>query len=140
MIKAIIRKTISFVSYLKNKIKSFSGIDTRPSTEFFKKHFKDQPLIGIEIGVFKGDNAKNLLENLNIEKLYLVDSYEKLYIKDEDIVPSMMEESEYSAFLQKELGFSGIVFNFEKCYELAKKKLRKFSNKIIFIKKNLKTP
>lgn len=33
-------------------------------------------LIGIEIGVFKGLNAKHLFEGLDIKKLYLIDPYE----------------------------------------------------------------
>lgn len=56
-------------------------------------------------------------------------------IRDEDIVLNMMEKSDYSVFLQKELGFSEIVFNFKQCYEIAKKKLKKFDDKVIFVKK-----
>ena len=33
------------------------------------------PLTGVEIGVYKGENALNILENLNIKMLYLVDPY-----------------------------------------------------------------
>jgi hypothetical protein len=33
-------------------------------------------LVGIEIGVAAGEHAISLLENLNIERLYLIDPYE----------------------------------------------------------------
>jgi len=33
------------------------------------------PLTGIEIGVNDGENAKNILESINIHKLYLIDPY-----------------------------------------------------------------
>ena len=32
-------------------------------------------IVGVEIGVFEGDHALSLLENLDIKKLYLVDPY-----------------------------------------------------------------
>ena len=32
-------------------------------------------LVGVELGVFKGFNSENILENLSIKKLYAVDSY-----------------------------------------------------------------
>lgn len=46
----------------------------RPSLNLLKdKH----DLIGIEIGVKFGENAKWMLENLDIKKLYLIDPYEE---------------------------------------------------------------
>lgn len=33
-------------------------------------------LVGVEIGVYKGEHAESLLSNLNIKRLYLVDPYE----------------------------------------------------------------
>jgi len=44
----------------------------RPSLETLRDK-KD--LIGAEIGVYRGDNAKNMLEALDIKKLYLIDPY-----------------------------------------------------------------
>lgn len=89
-------------------------------------------MIGVEIGVFKGDNAENLLRYLNIEKLYLIDSYEKMYIKEKDLLPSY---STISDIVFYEPGFSGIVIDWEKCYEIAKDNLKNFNDKIIFIRK-----
>ena len=44
-------------------------------TQFLKKHFKGKPLVGAEIGVLNGDHVVELLETLNIERLYLIDPY-----------------------------------------------------------------
>lgn len=42
----------------------------------FSELLKDKKdLVGAEIGVFRGEHAKQLLENLDIKKLYLVDLY-----------------------------------------------------------------
>ena len=44
--------------------------------EFLKNHYSDRPLVGAELGVYYGDNAIRMLENLNIKTLYLIDPYE----------------------------------------------------------------
>lgn len=49
----------------------------RTSTKEIKKLFGNKELTGVEIGVYDGKNAESLLKNLNIKKLYLIDSYEK---------------------------------------------------------------
>ncbi len=36
-------------------------------------------LVGVEIGVFKGRNALEILENLDIKKLYLIDNWSRKY-------------------------------------------------------------
>jgi hypothetical protein len=53
-----------------------------PFTAFVNDNIKNElrpepaeNLVGVEIGVFKGTNANYLLQDLNIEKLYLVDNY-----------------------------------------------------------------
>ncbi len=49
----------------------------RPFTTEVKKLFGDKPISGVEVGVFKGRNARNMLKHLpNIEVFYLVDPYE----------------------------------------------------------------
>lgn len=48
----------------------------RPSIKFIKKISGREKLIGVEIGVFRGENSKSILETLNIEKLYLIDPYD----------------------------------------------------------------
>jgi len=53
----------------------------RPSTKFIQDTFGKLPLVGAEIGVLAGTNAKSLLENLNIKWLILVDLWDS-YIQE----------------------------------------------------------
>lgn len=48
---------------------------TRSMTRFMIKNFSNKELIGAEIGVEYGLNAKTMLKYLSIEKLYLIDPY-----------------------------------------------------------------
>jgi len=57
----------------------------RPFISFIKKHFKTKKLIGVEIGVYKGNNALAILKNLNIEKLYLIDIWQ-IYNKIDNFI------------------------------------------------------
>ena len=59
-------------------------------------------LIGAEIGVYKGEHAESLLENLSIKRLYLIDSYEdytdykdakRHYGYDQDILEDAEKEA-----------------------------------------------
>lgn len=48
----------------------------RPSILFMKEYFNQNYfLIGAEIGVNKGINAKSILKELNVKKLYLIDAW-----------------------------------------------------------------
>lgn len=49
-------------------------LEIRPMTQFIKDQGKSD-LIGLEIGNLYGYNARNILDNLSIKKLYLVDPY-----------------------------------------------------------------
>lgn len=82
----------------------------RPMIKFIKDNYPNIPLVGVEIGVYKGDNAYNILNNLNIKKLYLIDPY----------IP-----------YEEDKGWQGN----EKIYQIAKKKLKPFKDKIQFIRK-----
>ncbi len=66
-------------------------------------------LIGVEIGVFQGENALSLLKTSNIKMLYLIDPF-----------------IESEAYTQNEIS---------KAFNKAKKKLRKYKNKITWIVK-----
>ena len=46
---------------------------TRPAIDFMSKHFSNKPVVGAELGVFRGDNALRLFNMLNIQMLHLVD-------------------------------------------------------------------
>lgn len=91
MIKKIIKKTERIRNYgvslvikyftpsLYEKIipilKNNWGNVPRPSILFMKKYFNQKFINGAEIGVDKGKNAKNILKELNIKKLYLIDAW-----------------------------------------------------------------
>jgi hypothetical protein len=48
----------------------------RPSLRLL---YGKENLVGVEIGVYKGRNAKEILDNLDIKKLYLVDNWSRKY-------------------------------------------------------------
>lgn len=56
----------------------------RKIIKIISKHFGDKMLKGAEVGVFYGINAYRLLRSLNIERLYLIDSYDKDILIDLD--------------------------------------------------------
>jgi len=82
----------------------------RPSIRFIKGKFWREALVGAEVGVWKGKNAKGILKLLSISKLYLIDSYE---LHDDCKLTIEGGEGELTA----------------------KKRLKKWSNKLIWIKK-----
>ena len=99
-------------------IKGFSKItrikpeeEIRPMTQFIKDQGK-LDLIGLEIGTLYGYNARNILDNLSIKKLYMVDPY-ILY-------------PEYLDLLSEFAIAAGTI---------SKEKLRPFKNKIVRIYK-----
>ena len=48
---------------------------TRPMFQYLKNNYQ-HPLVGVEIGVWAGSNAINILSTMNIKLLYLIDPYE----------------------------------------------------------------
>jgi hypothetical protein len=85
----------------------------RPSVLFAKRKFGNKELIVVEIGTFEADNALSMLKTLNIKKIYLIDPYTKYESYKND-----------PAYYQ--------VFKAEK---IAEKKLNKYKDKIVWIKK-----
>jgi len=85
----------------------------RHSVRFAKKYFKNKPITAIEIGSWKGENASSIFEELNVRKLYIIDPYlpYQNYVKQ-----------------GKSLG------NLSNAQSIAKRKLSKHKNKIIWIK------
>jgi len=47
----------------------------RPMLQYVKDDNDNREITGVEIGVATGKNALNMLQNLDIDKLYLIDSY-----------------------------------------------------------------
>lgn len=59
--------------------KDIIPIPIRPSIKFMKNYFNNKPLTGLELGVKRGNNAKSILSNLNIKKLFLIDAWLNYY-------------------------------------------------------------
>lgn len=55
------------------------------SIRYCKNYFKSRPIKVIEIGTFKGVNAKDILDNLNVKKIYLIDPYDE-YIGEDNFI------------------------------------------------------
>lgn len=60
-------------------------------------------LIGVEIGVYKGEHAKSLLEHLNIQRLYLIDPYEMYETYNEGRVHYGVDQDPLSLVKQEAL-------------------------------------
>jgi hypothetical protein len=52
------------------------GLEIKSIVKFLKDYFGNSEIMGAEVGVFRGINAKNLLDNLNFKTIYLVDPYQ----------------------------------------------------------------
>ena len=57
----------------------------RPSIRFIKENLKGE-LIGAEIGVDRGRHAQDILNNLNLKKLYLIDSWQPYIQENKKVV------------------------------------------------------
>ena len=75
-------------------------------------------LVGAEIGVYKGDHTKSLLDTLSIKKLYLIDSYEL-----------------YNEYEEGKIHYGVDQDSLEIAEEEARRRLENYSNKIVWIKK-----
>lgn len=58
----------------------------RPFVIFLKQRFGSSPIIGVEIGVKEGDNAAEIIQNLNIQKLFLIDPWKPFDCLSIDII------------------------------------------------------
>jgi hypothetical protein len=69
----------------------------RKSIEYIK-NISSKPLVGAEIGVYTGDNALNIFQNLNIRRLYLIDPY-VMYVDYNSLdLPTALNDAKYEAF------------------------------------------
>ena len=87
-IVALILKQLTPVLYEKINFNTFVGKRVfqpktdnvpsiiRPTIKYIKENFNEKLIIGVEIGVERGRNSKNILKELNIEKLYLIDAWD----------------------------------------------------------------
>jgi len=81
---------------------------------YAKDYFKRKPLNVIEIGTYEGDHAKSLIQNLNINKLYCIDPYDK--------------------YLDYSISESGLSSKVVKAEVTARNKLKRYKGKVIFLK------
>lgn len=88
----------------------------RHSVRFAKKKFGRNPVTVVEIGTFEGYNAESILKNLNVKKMYIVDPY----LEYEDYFTSEPEKTK---------------LNLSVAQRKAKNRLKKYSNKIVWIRK-----
>ena len=65
------------INYLLGEYLGVEIIKTRPkeSIEFTRDYFKNQEVEVCEIGVFRGENAREIHKNLNVKKFFLIDPY-----------------------------------------------------------------
>lgn len=61
---------------------------------FAKKYFKGKKIVACEIGVFQGDNARDINKHLNIGKFYLIDPYKAYDAKND---PNLLKRAKRSA-------------------------------------------
>jgi len=47
----------------------------RPIIKTLKEHYKNEKLVGVEVGVKRGKNSISMLKNLDINRLYMVDCF-----------------------------------------------------------------
>jgi len=88
----------------------------RPMICLLSKKYK-QPLTGIEIGTYDGKNAKYMFKLLNLKKLYCIDPF-KPYLVIRNTGESNVQRDDMPSI-----------------YDIAKKNLYRYKDKILFIKK-----
>lgn len=106
-------KFMNFIGRL-NRILNVFGISAwrmnpRPSLAFAKNYFKNKKVTVIEIGTAEGEHALQIPKNLNVEKIYLIDPW--------------------TSYKEYETGE-----NFNKTFEICKKRLKKYKDKIIYVR------
>jgi hypothetical protein len=92
-------------------------VTVRPTINAVKEMFKDTPIIGAEVGTYKGIHAEQILKALpNLAKLYLIEPYER-YEGYTDFDKMGALEPTFFTDAQKE----------------ARKRLEKYKNRIVWI-------
>jgi len=88
----------------------------RGMTLYLEENCNDKKLVGVEIGTWKGVNAEIMLKCLNIRKLYCIDEYKDYTEKrgDKFVLKNMVEKHQ----------------------EIAHKRLKKYGDRVKFIRAN----
>jgi len=95
----------------------FPRLYIRPSTQFAKQHFKGKPVTVVELGTDRGYNARSILDNLNVDNMYLVDPY-------------LSKEK-----IGKHTGLGFVRTGSEMAFKEAQRQVKKFEQKVEFIRK-----
>jgi hypothetical protein len=95
----------------------FPRLYVRPSTKFAKEHFKGKPVTVVELGTDRGYNARSILDNLNVDNIYLVDPY-------------LSKEK-----IGTHTGFGFVRTGSEMAFREAQRQVKKYSEKVLFIRK-----
>lgn len=96
------------------KIITYFNIEQTPYIKFLKDYFGNKPLVLCEVGVNIGNNVIRMLKNLNVSRIYLVDLWGKMTYEEGRRAGETVEWSE--------------------SYEIAKKNLKPFDDKVVFIR------
>ena len=113
--RMIFHKICDFLDDLEYRVPTLYKI--KPMIEFIHNVNVDGlPMVGVEIGTFRGINAHAILSFLPMETLYLVDPYLQYEEYSERWIPNHSQS------------------DFNDDYDIAKKRLRKYRDKICFVK------
>jgi len=75
--KGLIQDILHFIGYDIQYYYPNYPDSPRGFIEFLRKYYRGRKdLIGAEVGVYKGENAVNILKYLPVKKLYLIDPYQ----------------------------------------------------------------
>lgn len=103
-------------------------IHPKESIKFSKDYFKGKRIKAAEIGVLKGECSESILKTLNIDRIYLIDPYEKYKDYSNDGSYKILDESKEEA--HKRLSkFKNIKW----IYEYSNEAHKKINEKLDFI-------
>jgi len=91
----------------------------RPVVQYIK-NMNNKELIGAEIGVYKGEHAKSILNELDIKRLYLIDPYDLYVDYNQGMKIYGMNENQHSL---------------NDAEKIARDRLKEYADKIEWIKK-----
>lgn len=140
MTKIIKKLRYKFMYYLIKKIipsfyNNFINLNLRvknlprPAIKIMTKLFHNNKVIGVEIGVAKGLNAKNIFDNLNIDKLYLIDIWNDIFLRS-----TLILENKDNLKIEKTYCFNPyFINNNSNNYKQALKLFKNYKN-VFFIK------
>lgn len=73
-----------------NKIRKIYS--KKPAIQFAREYFGDKPIKAIEIGVWKGEGTKEILDVLSVDKMYAIDMWKPFGSSEHDTETMKMAE------------------------------------------------